>query len=149
MYIFALHRASIYNTGTSIRCYYFKIWDNGTLIRDLIPAKRISDGVTGLYDIVNDKFYTNAGSGTFTAGPNMYEVTTTLSPAIGAIIGTGYYAEGSQATLNYNNNNQLYLVKNWKDGSTILSTEVHTYSFTVTSNKNITVALQPCGIGMI
>lgn len=45
------------------------IRNNGVPIRDFIPAKRNSDSVIGLYDLVNDVFYTNAGTGTFTAGP--------------------------------------------------------------------------------
>lgn len=44
-----------------------KIYDNGTLIRDFVPCKN-SSSVVGLYDLVNDVFYTNVGSGTFTAG---------------------------------------------------------------------------------
>jgi hypothetical protein len=50
-----------------------KLWrckciQNGSLIRDFIPAKRNSDGVVGLLDVVNNVFYTNAGSGTFAYG---------------------------------------------------------------------------------
>ena len=59
-----------------MKLYSFKIYDNETLVRDFIPcycAKSVKDvnGVTcppntiGLYDIVNDKFYTNQGSGNF------------------------------------------------------------------------------------
>lgn len=44
-----------------------KIYDNGTLVRNFIPAKN-SSGTLGLYDTVNSKFYTNVGTGTFTAG---------------------------------------------------------------------------------
>lgn len=40
----------------------------GTILRNFIPAKRNSDNVIGLYDLANDVFYTNAGSGTFVAG---------------------------------------------------------------------------------
>lgn len=47
--------------------YSCKIYDNGTLIRDFIPCKNPS-GVVGMYDIVGGTFYTNAGSGAFTAG---------------------------------------------------------------------------------
>ena len=47
--------------------YACKIYNSGTLVRNLIPAKN-SSGVIGLYDIANSAFYTNAGSGTFTAG---------------------------------------------------------------------------------
>lgn len=49
----------------NIRIYYAKIWDNGTLIRDFIPAVRNDDGVIGMYDQVNDVFYTNDGTGSF------------------------------------------------------------------------------------
>ena len=44
-----------------------KIYDNGTLARNFLPAKN-SSGTLGLYDTVNSKFYTNAGTSTFTAG---------------------------------------------------------------------------------
>lgn len=36
--------------------------------RNFIPAKRLSDSVLGLYDTVNDTFYTNSGSGSFSGG---------------------------------------------------------------------------------
>ena len=40
---------------------------DGTLIRDLVPA-RFRDGTVGMYDLVTGGFFTNAGSGEFTAG---------------------------------------------------------------------------------
>ena len=46
-----------------------KVYKNNTLVRDLIPAKRNSDSVIGMYDTVNNRFYTNAGTGSFAAGP--------------------------------------------------------------------------------
>ena len=50
--------------------YYdsFKIYDNGKLIRDFIPAKRKSDGVIGMYDLVGRKFYTSPNGAAFTGG---------------------------------------------------------------------------------
>lgn len=39
------------------KMYSFQIYDNGTLVRDLIPCKRNSDSLYGAYDIVNDVFY--------------------------------------------------------------------------------------------
>lgn len=50
--------------------YYgsFKIYDNGKLIRDFIPAKRKSDGVIGMYDLVGRKFYTSQNGKAFTGG---------------------------------------------------------------------------------
>lgn len=68
--IFALNTASKNEISyyISMKLYYCKIWDNGSLVRNLIPAKN-SSGTLGLYDAVNNVFYTNAGTGTFTAGP--------------------------------------------------------------------------------
>lgn len=54
--------------GTII--YYCKIYDNDVLARDFIPCKNPS-GVIGLYDTVNSQFYSNAGTGTFIAGPEI------------------------------------------------------------------------------
>ena len=51
------------------KLYYYKLYDNGTLIRDFIPVKRISDNKYGLWDKVTKAFYPNAGTSTFTAGP--------------------------------------------------------------------------------
>ena len=67
--------AANYNTGytnfSSSRIYYMKIYDSNTLVRNFIPCYRKSDTVAGLYDTVNDVFYTNAGSGVFTVGLNV------------------------------------------------------------------------------
>ncbi len=53
--------------------YYVKIWNNDILIRNYIPVKRINDNIVGLYDTVEQKFYTNADSSgdNFVAGPNV------------------------------------------------------------------------------
>lgn len=57
--------------NNSGRIYIFQHWTNGILDRDMIPAKRVSDNVCGMYDKVNDVFYTNAGTGTITGGPEV------------------------------------------------------------------------------
>ena len=54
-----------------------KITKSGVLVRNLVPAKRNSDSVLGMYDTVNNQFYTNAGSGTFGAGDVAYHSTAT------------------------------------------------------------------------
>lgn len=57
------------------KIYSCKIYDNEILVRDYIPCKSL-DGITGMYDLVEKKFYTNAGTGTFVAGPVVcYEAT--------------------------------------------------------------------------
>lgn len=40
------------------KMYSFKVYDNGTLVRDLVPCVRDNDNEVGAYDIVNDVFYT-------------------------------------------------------------------------------------------
>lgn len=50
--------------------YSCQIYDNGTLIRDYIPCQK-PDGTIGLLDDVNSVFYGNAGTGAFTAGPEI------------------------------------------------------------------------------
>lgn len=53
---------------SNTRLYYWRMTDNGVLVRDMVPAERISDGAIGMYDTVNDVFYGNAGSDVFTKG---------------------------------------------------------------------------------
>ena len=56
------------STGAS-RLYYSKLTQDNELVRNFIPCKRNSDNVLGVYDTVDGVFYTNQGTGTFTAGP--------------------------------------------------------------------------------
>ena len=50
---------------------YFIQKRNGTEILNLVPCYRKSDNEIGMYDLVNDTFYTNAGTGTFTKGADV------------------------------------------------------------------------------
>ena len=52
--------------------YYASFKDNGVIVREFIPCYRISDRVAGMYDIVNDVFYTNDGIGEFLYGPDVH-----------------------------------------------------------------------------
>lgn len=47
--------------------YSCKIWQNNVLQRDFVPVVRTSDNEVGLFDKVNNTYYANQGSGTFTA----------------------------------------------------------------------------------
>lgn len=42
--------------------------DNNIVVRHFIPVVRNSDDKPGMYDLVNDVFYTNQGTGEFTWG---------------------------------------------------------------------------------
>ncbi len=64
-------------TGEASRSTEFnshaKVWGatltlNNVLVRDFVPVVRNTDNVAGMYDIVNDTFYTNAGTGSFVVG---------------------------------------------------------------------------------
>ena len=48
------------------RLYAAKVWQDGELIRDLIPVCRKADGAAMLYDRVFGVYYPNAGTGAFT-----------------------------------------------------------------------------------
>ena len=58
------------DTGPS-KCKFCQIYENNILVRNFIPCYRKSDNEIGLYDLVNDVFYTNAGTGTFLKGGNI------------------------------------------------------------------------------
>ena len=70
MFLFAMNNNGAMYSPASVKLYQFSVYDNGTLIRDFIPCKNPS-GVVGMYDVVGGTFYTNAGSGAFTAGPEV------------------------------------------------------------------------------
>lgn len=77
------------DTNSNISNIYFGSWSDGAysqnwqieyleiyntqniLIRKLIPCYRIEDTDIGMYDIVNDVFYTNSGTGTFEKGSDI------------------------------------------------------------------------------
>ena len=48
------------------KVYYFKIWNGEELVRDFIPYKRDLDEKIGLYDLVNNVFYSSASEYDFT-----------------------------------------------------------------------------------
>lgn len=70
IYILGINTAgSTNNQLGSLKIYSCQIYDNDILIRDFVPCKSI-EGTVGLYDVVNQAFYTNAGTGSFIAGPS-------------------------------------------------------------------------------
>lgn len=56
----------------TMKLYSYKMWDGDKLVRNFIPVE-LSTGEVGLYDLVESKFYDNAGSGKFV--PGYYGVT--------------------------------------------------------------------------
>lgn len=51
--------------------YQFEILEGNRLMLKLIPCYRKADNVAGMYDVVNDVFYSNLGTGTFGVGPEI------------------------------------------------------------------------------
>lgn len=62
------HNTSGYNRFYSGRISSFKIYENDIPQRDFIPCYRKSDSKPGMYDLVNNVFYTNQGTGEFDIG---------------------------------------------------------------------------------
>ncbi len=64
----AQHNYSIVDTGY-VAIESVKLYNNGTMVRNFIPARQDSTGTLGMYDTVTNTFFTNAGTGEFIAGP--------------------------------------------------------------------------------
>lgn len=69
LYLFAMNENSTPAYNIKGKIYSFKIFDGNELKLNMIPILRLSDNTIGMYDTVNDKFYTNSGTGEFIAGP--------------------------------------------------------------------------------
>ena len=67
--LFGPNVASDSNVASSGRMSFFLIYDNGVLVNNLVPARRDSDNVVGMYDTISGQFFTNSGTGEFIAGP--------------------------------------------------------------------------------
>lgn len=65
MVIFADNENWTVSENGAYKLYYCKIYESWTLVRDFVPCYRKSDNVIGLYDLVNNQFYTNSWTGTF------------------------------------------------------------------------------------
>lgn len=57
--------------GSNLRIYSLEIKENDARLYNFIPVKRISDGELGFYETVTNSFYTNNGTGSFIAGPEV------------------------------------------------------------------------------
>ena len=82
LFLMGLNNAGSAQRLSTAKVYSAKIWDNDTLVRNLIPCYCIATvtdvngnlcqpGTIGMYDSINSDFYTNAGTGTFTKGSDV------------------------------------------------------------------------------
>lgn len=47
------------------------VYNDGELVRDMVPCYRRADSVAGMYDRIDGRFFVNAGSGTFVVGADV------------------------------------------------------------------------------
>ena len=66
--IFCFHLSNNRIEKAEAKLYEYKITQNGSVVSEGVPCYRKSDNEIGMYDTVNQTFYTNAGTGTFTKG---------------------------------------------------------------------------------
>ena len=69
IYLFGLNYNGV--AYSKFRFYAAKFYDDNVLIRNFIPCYRRSDNKPGLYDLVNNEFYTNQGTGDFIKGDDV------------------------------------------------------------------------------
>ena len=69
--LFGRNASGSLNNRPSCRIYNCTIMDGSTLVRNFVPCYRKSDSVAGMYDLVNDLFYTNEGTGSFIVGADV------------------------------------------------------------------------------
>lgn len=67
MYIFMLPNST--SAKVKARCYGLRIYRDGTLAYNFIPAQDKRTEEVGMWESVNGVWYSNAGTGEFTAGP--------------------------------------------------------------------------------
>lgn len=107
-----------------------KVYQGGVLVRNFIPAKD-SNNVVGLYDTVSGTFFTNGGTGTFTAG-------STVSDPV------EIYTDGTVETINVHNKNLFD--EQW-NRNTGVSTQAATWGQVVTASGWSTSGLVPVRAG--
>ena len=65
IYLFARRDNNNISNKISMKMYHCQMMLNNSIVREYCPALRITDSKPGLYDLVNNQFYTNAGTGEF------------------------------------------------------------------------------------
>ena len=73
LYVFAeTYNPWVWPWQAYAKMYWFKLYNTSNeLVLDFVPCYRKSDNVIGMYDLVNNQFYTNSWSWTFTKWPDV------------------------------------------------------------------------------
>lgn len=147
------------STSKNVRIFSVKIWDNTTLVRNMIPVKRNSDNEVGMYDLVNGVFYTNSGTGSFVTGKvsanspieeAYVKVSNNWQPLVGSDVGdvsnSGMYTGteapppdslGSDGDYYYQRSNSKWSIESVK--ATINGSNTTAYGMEFTVNQPLTV----------
>lgn len=96
LYLFAQSESTGALHYSSGRIFSCQITTADGLVRNFVPCKN-PDGVIGMYDVVNDKFYQNSGSDTFIAG-------TDLGPGDGALPFWRFMGHQQAQAISYDDN---------------------------------------------
>ena len=118
----------------NVKIYDFELISNNSVVRHLIPARRNSDNLLGMYDTVNDEFYPNAGTGSFVAGDD-------VNIQLCTNVGIGYWAP--ESVTNYGNGAPRTACE---DGKTTMITNATSASQCVDDIQEYTVTYS-CGAG--
>lgn len=110
LYIFA-GRSDNYRAKAKL--FYFKYYDNNTLVRDYYPCSY--NGEYGLWDRVELKFYPNAGIGSFTVGPRV-DGNVNIYEKKNALIGDGIAYINPNLSLTLQNSTEVYCKINISQG---------------------------------
>lgn len=89
LFIFANNVSGTASQFSSIRLYAFQIYDNGNMVRNLIPCVN-ANNVAGMYDMVNGVFYPSNSDAQFVAGPQISSGTTEPTTHTVTITGIGH-----------------------------------------------------------
>ena len=99
----------------SLKLYYFKMYYQGVLIRNFVPAQY--NGEYGMWDLVEDKFYPNKGTGSFTVGPEIknydeiYEVRRSNSILPAGVELYDYIQSSGTQYIHIDNNSSIIKIK--------------------------------------
>ena len=163
MYLLCLNSAGSKKGYVAGKLYSCRIYNDGVLIRNFVPCKNASN-VVGLWDDANSTFYPNAGTGTFTAGPEITSAHETLIDGTGrpinsgrcTIDGTGYAIKKGRLlkdgtgydilfrnpvftiTVNASQADRLY-AKISKDGAVIFDRDDYGKIFEINEGESITL----------
>ena len=121
-YIFAGNFNNSVSEFFTGRIYYFKIYENDTLVKYFIPVKRKSDNMLGMFEAVSGTFIAGSGSGSFTAGPEIKYLN---------VLGcNNYYSTSGALILNPSRIDARYEILDYinSNGAQRINTGVYTYT---------------------